>query len=77
MHGSVSQVGLCPAFCRSLTDGPEKGEGTSFVLSHKFALVAECSFFSLQQHSHSLSKCRPEFSVGSVTVCLCMGAWED
>lgn len=24
-------------------------------------------FFSLQQHSHSQSQCRPDFSVGSVT----------
>lgn len=33
-------------------------------------------FFSLQQHSHSLSKCRPELECWHCD-CLCMGASED
>lgn len=48
---------------RISTDLPENSEDT---LS-QVCFSGRMQFFSLQQHSHSLSKCRPEFGVGNVS----------
>jgi len=68
MHGSLSQVGSCPACCSSPTDVPEEGGGSSFVLSHKFALVAECSFSACSNTPTLCQNADLNWSVGTVTV---------